>query len=81
MRTKKIAPRLSAATLTLTALALASGQALAAEYWLEAKATSVTAIWAVHTKCDMPTKGDSILAPRISTTITAAPVTEAVKYK
>jgi VCBS repeat-containing protein len=37
MRARKIAPRLGSAALTLTALALASSQALAAEVWLEAK--------------------------------------------
>lgn len=41
MRTNTIASGLGAASLTLTALALASGPALAAEYWLKAGVTSV----------------------------------------
>lgn len=44
-----------------------------------ARETNVTAIWAVQTKCEEPVYGESILAPRISTTRMAAPVTAEVK--
>jgi FtsP/CotA-like multicopper oxidase with cupredoxin domain len=42
MRTRKLTLKLGAAALTCTALALATSQALAAEYWLKAGTTSVT---------------------------------------
>jgi FtsP/CotA-like multicopper oxidase with cupredoxin domain len=42
MRTSKFAPRIGSAALALTALAMASSQALAAEYWLEAKLVDIT---------------------------------------
>jgi FtsP/CotA-like multicopper oxidase with cupredoxin domain len=70
MRARNIAPRFGSTALTLTALALASSQALAAEYWLKAGTTTL----AMPSSVSVPMWGYANCAAPTAQTDTAAAI-------